>query len=871
MKPTRRHCCPPLNAGTTLVQSPAPRSAPSPAFRLGVSLSLALSLALSPMSQAHAESPSSPAITERSAIADLDALKETYEVPNFRIGGHYALDTPEVWADGGSGGTTLESLGAAPAHTAYIAVGTPKRNAEGEIVNAIVINSFFSGDATSMYSNWYAGGAGNAFSGGALVGPRLLFDTDRFYVIFVDALGLWGASKPSDGLGRRFPMYNYYDMVQLNYRLLRDHLGVGRVVLSTGVSMGGTQAYYWGLMYPDFVQAVMPVGGASATDGEGGAVAAWTFQLAKAALESDPVWIDTNADYYDLPKAEHPNKGVEFHWSNLSLTGFDLAHSQSLGWDQVSKEVFTWSPDPRLGANAGRRLEQLAAQFDAVDLWYRDVVGETHNLDALLPQMKPRVLVAHVENDQWLLSGEARKAAELIPGGLYTDFASPIAHYAVFKAPNVLADDPTFSAFMRSAGITADAGVVCEATNYRRPRVNMSPDPRRSFWLDEMVMPFPVKFARVADQRGVEWEVGYMDEYCGDEKNPPTLVIVHGKGAFGGHYGHLMRYAVERGFRVIVPDMPLAGVSGPGNLDQLQARTLDDVRDAFHALIVGELGVKDAWYYGHSLGGQTVLGYALRFPDAVRGLILEGPAGLEEYPTHFQLGDQSLPICDISIAYDLDQWHAAYDPLGLVQVELDRTPENIRDFFYFKTRDAAGNAVPSPLGYFVNDTEYARLHTDQRIAMISGNPREFKQWAFLFIYDLFTICAENTIEDEQSLYKRLPQIKAPIFLAFGAREPFIPSASLNGLTDLAGDITIPFRERMAAAGNAPTIKLYPNAGHFVHTDVPDEFARDLVGFIQTGRVDAVTPEVIDALINGAAPAAAPSTAAPSDQPAGLSK
>ena len=287
-------------------------------------------------------------LTPRSVVATLDAQKLSFEVPNFRIGGKYDLAQPDAWASGGVGGTTLESLGAKPARTAYIAMGTPQRDAKGEIVNAIVINSYYSGDATAMVSNWAAGQAGNAFSGGALVGPGLLFDTNRFYVVFVDALGLFGASKPSDGLGRKFPVYSYYDVVHLNYRLLRDHLKVGKVVLATGVSMGATQAYYWGLMYPGFVQAVMPVGGASATDGEG-QVAAWTFQLAKAALEADPVWVQTNGNYYNLPKDQHPNKGVEYHWSVLSLTGYDLAYRQSLGWDTVSKEVFSWQPDPRMG------------------------------------------------------------------------------------------------------------------------------------------------------------------------------------------------------------------------------------------------------------------------------------------------------------------------------------------------------------------------------------------------------------------------------------------------------------------------------------------------------------------------------------------
>ncbi|WP_222623005.1 alpha/beta hydrolase [Ramlibacter cellulosilyticus] len=808
-------------------------------------------------------------LTPRSVVADLDRLKQTYEVRNFRIGGKYDLADGKAWENGAPGGTTLESLGAAPARTAYMALGTPKRNAQGEIVNAIVINSYYSGDATAMYNNWVAGQAGNGFSGGALVGPGLLFDTNRFYVVFVDALGLWGASKPSDGLGRKFPVYSYYDVVQLNYRLLRDHLKVAKVVLSTGASMGATQAYYWGLMHPEMVAAVMPIGGATATDGEG-PVAAWTFQLAKAALESDPVWVATNGDYYRLPKEQHPNKGVEFHWSMLSITGYDLNYRQSLGWDAVSKEVFSWEADPRMGANAGSNLKNLAKVFDGVDLWYRDTVGEIHNINALLPQMKARTLVVHVDNDQWLISDKARAAAQAIPGGQYVGLSDPTAHYAVFKAPNVLRTNPIFDSYLHDVGILADRDIVCEATNYRTPKVNMQADKARSFWKQEMVSPFPVKYAQVQDRRGVQWELGYMDEYCGKSANPPVLVVVHGKGAFGAHYGYLIKYAVERGYRVIAPDMPQWGTSGPGNLDKPMTRTLTDVRDAFHALVVDKLGVKKAWYHGHSLGGQTVIGYALRYPEAVQGLVLEAPAGLEEYSRTFRMGDQDLPICDKSIAYDLKAWHAAYDPMGLVEGERKRSPQGVRDFFYFKKRDPAGNAVPTSTGYFFNDTEYARLHTDQRVAMIAGNPREFEQWSFMFIYDLYSICSELVRDDPASIYKQLTKLKMPVFLAFGAQEPFIPGTALNGLTDLSKSIIVPFKQRMTAAGNPPVIKVYPGVGHFIHTDVPYEYARDTVDFMKTGRVDAATPSVTSALVNGSVPAAA-APAAASDKPSGLAK
>jgi homoserine O-acetyltransferase/O-succinyltransferase len=810
-------------------------------------------------------------ITPRSVVMGLDGLKQTYDVPNFRIGGKYDLARPASWQGGGEGGTTLESLGGKPAHTAYIAVGTPKRNAAGEIVNAIVISTYYSGDATAMYNNWYTGQPGNGFSGGALVGPGRLFDTDRFYVVFLDALGLWGASKPSDGLGRRFPVYSYYDVTQLNYRLLRDHLKVGKVVLATGVSMGATQSYYWGLMYPGFVEAVMPIGGASATDGEGGPVAAWTFQLAKAALESDPVWIETKGSYYQLPKDKHPNKGVEYHWSMLSLTGYELGYRQTLGWETVSKDVFSWQPDPRMGAAAGANLANLAKNFDAVDLWYRDTVGEIHNVNALLPGMTARTLVVHVDNDQWLIADKAREAAQAIPGGQYVGLTSPIAHYAVFSAPNKLRDDPMFDTFVRDIGLVADKTQVCVATHYRSPRIDPKPDPAKSFWKDGMVSPFPVKYAKVKDRRGVQWELGYIDEYCGKERNPPVLVVVHGKGAFAAHYGYLIKFAVERGYRVIAPDMPQWGMSGPGNLDVPITRTLDDVRDAFHGLVVDRLGVKNAYYLGHSLGGITVLGYALRYPDAVRGLILEGPAGLEEFPRNVKLGNKELPLCDKSFAYDRKKWEEAYAPTGMVEGERNRSAENVRDFFHFRSRDPKTGAVtPSYNGYFKRDTEYARLHTDQRVAMITGNQREFDQWVTMFIYDLYSICSELAIDDPLSINKQLTKIKAPIFLAFGAQEPFIPGTALNGLTDLANDVINPFMKRMDAAGNPPVLKVYPGVGHFIHTDVPYEFARDTVDFMKTGHVNAFSVSVVDALVHGAAPAGG-AGGAPAAKPTGLAK
>ena len=126
-----------------------------------------------------------------------------------------------------------------------------------------------------------------------------------------------------------------------------------------------------------------------------------------------------------------------------------------------------------------------------------------------------------------------------------------------------------------------------------------------------MTYPYPVKYATAKDKRGTSWQIGYMDEYAGTDKNPKVLVIIHGKGAFGGMYGNIMQYALRSGLRVIVPDLPHYGMSGPGNLDKSPARTMQDMREVVYDLVVNQLGVKKAVYLGHSLGGQLVMGYAL--------------------------------------------------------------------------------------------------------------------------------------------------------------------------------------------------------------------------------------------------------------------
>jgi len=512
--------------------------------------------------------------------------------------------------------------------------------------------------------------------------------------------------------------------------------------------------------------------------------------------------------------------------------------------------------------------------FDAVDLVWRNRVGEIHNINADLGRISARTMVMHITNDQWLNIKLAEKAVDRIPGAELIAEQSPIAHYGVFSIVERHANDPKLVTFFNDVA-RLDKAQQFIAKNYRVPGVAEQIDPKKSFWKESVTYPFPVKYATVKDSRGTAWQIGYMDEYVGTDRNPKVLVIIHGKGAFGGHYGNVMKYALESGMRVVVPDLPHYGMSGPGNLDKSPARTMQEMREVVYELVVKQLGVRRAAYLGHSLGGQLILGYGLTWPDAVESLILEAPAGLEEYPRDVVIAPgKTAPLFDASFAHDFAKWKQTWDQTGILASEMARTEQGVRDFFYFKKRDPETGAVlRSRSGYFMNDSEYARFHTEQRVGLIKGNPKELEQWVNVFIFDIYTMVAELQKDDADNLYRQLPKLKMPIFLAFGDKEPFIPGTSLNGLKDLGRDIVNPFMVRMTSAGNRPVLKIYPDTGHFIHADNPVEFSADVVDFISTGKVDVEGPIVVDRLINGVSTAAvsvAPTPPGPSPT-AGLNK
>ena len=97
------------------------------------------------------------------------------------------------------------------------------------------------GSAASMLTPAFAG---------ELFGPGQPLDAAKYYIIIPDGIGHGKSSKPSDGMKTAFPKYDYDDMVDAQYRLVKEGLGVKHLRLVIGNSMGGMHTWIWGVKYP---------------------------------------------------------------------------------------------------------------------------------------------------------------------------------------------------------------------------------------------------------------------------------------------------------------------------------------------------------------------------------------------------------------------------------------------------------------------------------------------------------------------------------------------------------------------------------------------------------------------------------------------
>ncbi len=125
------------------------------------------------------------------------------------------------------------------------------------------------------------------------IGPGKVVDSDRYFVILVDAIGNGVSTSPSNcvSLPRlKFPNFTIRDMVESERRLATEVLGLTHFHAVMGLSMGGMQTFEWAVAYPDFMDVTIPMEGSPQSTSYDKLL--WTSEI--DAIELDPAWNNGN-------------------------------------------------------------------------------------------------------------------------------------------------------------------------------------------------------------------------------------------------------------------------------------------------------------------------------------------------------------------------------------------------------------------------------------------------------------------------------------------------------------------------------------------------------------------------------------------------
>jgi homoserine O-acetyltransferase len=289
-------------------------------------------------------------------------------------------------------------------------------NPSGE--NAVLVVHALTGDSHCT------GGPSEAYKRGgwwdAMVGPGRTIDTDEYFVVCSNVLGGCSGSTgpasidPKTGrpYGMRFPIVTIRDMVRAQKRLL-DYLGVRRLRVVIGGSIGGQQALEWAVEYPHFIEKAIPI----AANGALGPQGLGMSEIGRRAIMADPLW--RGGDYYG------EEKGPETGLAIARMAGMLTYQSAAGQWERFGREP---ASRPALYEEFGGRFEiesylhyqgkDLTGRFDANSYLYITRAMDLYDVGAGYASQKEaygcieaELLFVGISSDWLFPAAEVRMAA----------------------------------------------------------------------------------------------------------------------------------------------------------------------------------------------------------------------------------------------------------------------------------------------------------------------------------------------------------------------------------------------------------------------------------------------------------------------------
>lgn len=280
-----------------------------------------------------------------------------------------------------------------------------------------------------QFSGWWNG----------FVGRNGSINPDQYCIICSNILGsCYGTTGPTSinpTTGREyrmdFPVITVRDMVRIQKRLL-DYLGIPHVKAIIGGSLGAMQVLEWGVMYPDFMDLLIPI---AAGPSHSAWAIAWN-KIARQAIVNDPDWENGNYD-------QQPVKGLALarEIAMLSYKSPDIFrqkfHRSVQSSDADEREIHRTNRYYQVENYLSYQGEKFVSRFDACSYMYLTRAMDLHDLSRgrgsipeVLGSIQAETLWIAIDSDVLYPMEEIASQVRFIPKGKLAVLSSPHGHDA---------------------------------------------------------------------------------------------------------------------------------------------------------------------------------------------------------------------------------------------------------------------------------------------------------------------------------------------------------------------------------------------------------------------------------------------------------
>lgn len=252
-----------------------------------------------------------------------------------------------------------------------------------------------------------------------LVGENTLFDPAKYFIVCVNVPGsCYGSIGPLDinpktneAFYHDFPLFTTRDMIRA-YQHLKKHLGIDKVFIGIGGSMGGQQLVEWAIEEPQLFEYIIPIATNAFHSSWGVA-----FNVSQRwCIENDATWknkdVDAGLEGMKVARSIALLSYRHYETYALSQQGF-TAETEALGVDkQVSKAE---SYQHYQGEKLARRFNAFSYYFLSLSMDKHNVARNRSSVHAALSSITAKTMVIAISSDILFPPSEQELLAAHIP------------------------------------------------------------------------------------------------------------------------------------------------------------------------------------------------------------------------------------------------------------------------------------------------------------------------------------------------------------------------------------------------------------------------------------------------------------------------